>query len=84
MSEPVAIQHKILTGENALKACVFLAGMFIQGVILFNNVKAEIHDNKTMDSADKQVINFRLQNLESHFQHAEAILPKEIQITPYR
>ena len=62
--------------ENLIKASVFIIVIATQGVLLFSNIKQEIHDNKTLDVADKQIINFRLQNLESRFQQA-AILPKK-------
>ncbi len=73
---------KLMSLENIFKATVLFVTLFVQGVIVFYNLKSEIHDNKTFDTAEKQVINYRLQNLEARFQQAEAILPKEIKIEP--
>lgn len=67
---------KIFSSENIIKALFGAVGLFMQGVIVFYNVKQEIHDNKILDTADKQVINFRLQALEQNF----GILPKETKI----
>ncbi len=68
--------------ENIYKAAFAMIGLLIQGVCIFYSVKQEIHDNKTFDTAEKQIINYRLQSLESHFTQAQAILPKEIKIEP--
>ncbi|CAK0764637.1 hypothetical protein CCP3SC1AL1_350005 [Gammaproteobacteria bacterium] len=66
----------IFTTENLFKGTMFLMTMFLQGVIVFYNVKAEIHDNKINYEADKRVVEFRLHAIEQNM----AVLPKEVKI----
>ena len=55
--------------------------IIVGGVVLFSMLKQEIHDNKTFDTADKQIINYRLKDLEKCCNLNQiAILPKEINI----
>lgn len=64
------------TTEDVIKllgiACMFIAQYFL--------LKTEIHDAKTMDAADKQVINYRLADLERCC-NLSAIKPEEVKIT---
>jgi len=55
--------------------------IIVGGAILFFMLKQEIHDNKTFDTAEKQIINFRLNDLEKHCGiNNMAILPKETEL----
>ena len=75
---PIGWFTKLMSAENIFKASVLFLTLFIQGTIVFYNVKQEIHDNKTNDTADKQVINYRLAYLEQQV----GIIPKETKIEP--
>jgi len=48
-----------------------------------NDLVNEIRGNKTFDSADKQIINYRLQELETCC-NIYAIKPKELTVPTYR
>ena len=54
------LEKKIWSTENVIK----LGGLFIMLCTQYFLLKQEINDNKTFDTADKQVINFRLNALE--------------------
>lgn len=66
--------NSYFTPENVFKLCGLLITATIQGCVLFFMLKTEIHDNKVLDTADKQIINFRLASLENQ----AAVLPKDI------
>jgi hypothetical protein len=72
------MDKKIWSSENLIK----LFGLGLMLGTQFFLLKQEIHDNKTLDNADKQVINYRLNELEKccNIQNQFAILPKETQL----
>lgn len=59
---------------------VKLMGMAFMLMGQYYMLKTEIHDTRTMDKADKQIINYRLTELEKRC-NISAIRPKEIKIT---
>jgi len=68
------LDKKLWSTENLIKFC----GLFVMLVAQYYMLKQEIHDNKTFDTAEKQIINYRLNDLEKHCGISQvAILPKE-------
>ena len=62
--------------NDLIKICGFIVGL----VIFRNDVVSEIRSNKVFDTADKQVINYRLSDLEK----CCAIKPRELAVETYR
>jgi hypothetical protein len=66
------------TFEDFIKAAGFV-GVFMAG---YYNLVSEIRENKIVNNADKVIINFRLDKLESRLKlpNQSAILPPQINV----
>ena len=62
--------------NDLVKICGFIIGM----MVFRNDVVSEIRSNKVFDTADKQVINYRLNELEK----CCAIKPRELAVETYK
>lgn len=65
--------------NDTLKIVGFLSALMVTR----NDIVSEIRENKVFDAADKQIINYRIQELEKHCQIA-AIEPKKISVPTYK
>ena len=65
--------------NDVVKICSLVVG----ALIFRNDIVAEIRSNKVFDSADKQVINYRLDNLEERC-GVFAIKPEDVSVKTFR
>lgn len=72
--------NSLFSTENLIKGFIMSVGLAIQGFVVFFNLKAEIHDNKTNYDADKRIIEYRLRDLENCCNGKLAVRPKELKL----
>jgi hypothetical protein len=64
--------------NTVFKICGFVIGL----MVMRNDIVQEIRSNKVFDQADKQIINYRLSELEAKCM--SAVKPKEVSVPTYR